>query len=67
MPLTIRHGVWNVHIVATGGGGGGLSLVPSGGIVGVSSPDSVPSVVVTLELPRRVVGALADDRATICM
>ncbi|MFE7421645.1 hypothetical protein [Rhodococcus sp. NPDC057529] len=51
MSLTIRHGVWNVHIVATGGGGSGLSLVPSGGIVGVSFPDSVPSVVVTFELP----------------
>jgi hypothetical protein len=34
-----------------GGGGGGLSLVPSGGTIGLSSPDSVPSVVVTFELP----------------
>ncbi|MFD6061629.1 hypothetical protein [Rhodococcus wratislaviensis] len=34
-----------------GGGGGGLSLVPSGGTIGLSAPDSVPSVVVTFELP----------------
>ncbi|NHU49520.1 hypothetical protein G9373_44230, partial [Rhodococcus sp. A14] len=34
-----------------GGGGGGLSLVPSGGTIGLSSPDSVPTVVVTFELP----------------
>ena len=34
-----------------GGGGGGLSLVPSGGTIGLSSTDSVPSVVVTFDLP----------------